>query len=336
MKILFLLESTRCDDAFLYTKALVEALSADGYEPKIAFTTGGTPSDHTYQLVKAFVVHHLTKLCFRSGDPDYTERLANHVSSNGYDFLVVSQSAFGSPPVKVTSAYELMEHKPQLVFLAQQCSGAVSQAAEALAPLSPRWVSVSQNTATRFLSDYDVQVIYGPAVEAECLGVDIKTEYRIPTAAKVLGYIGNLDDCFVEIMLEVSRRLQAFLLIAGTGGRVSSLAEMSGPMRVIPAIPNYRGDWYKAMNCFLYPVRSGGFPMFPVEAAMAGVPVAMTPVSDFYQLMGDRMGFGGPNADQMVKAVISTGRIDTASCKSYLQDRFSPERFLSDWQMLLS
>ena len=45
MKILFLSETTQCDDRFLYLKALVEALADNDYEPTIIFTTSGAPSD---------------------------------------------------------------------------------------------------------------------------------------------------------------------------------------------------------------------------------------------------------------------------------------------------
>ena len=339
MKLLFLLESTLLDDYFLYVKALVDALADDGYEPKIAFTTRGTPSDHTYQLVKDHVVHHLTKLCFRSADVGYMDRLAGHINRTGYDFVIISQAVFPgnqNQPVVISQLYGMLEHKPRLIFMGNQCSQGVTQAAADLADLDPLWVAVSQNVATRFMPEYDVQVIYGPAVQPEANGVDIRAEFGIRPGAKMLGYIGDVDMANWEPVIEAVKRMKCGLLIAGTGDRIAQLAEMKGPVRIVPAVPHIRADWYRAFDVFVYPVKAAGFPMLPLEAALCGCPVAMSPVSDTYQLLHDKFGFFGFNAEAVVKAVQQVSSYDREAVKKFVGEEFSRDRFLSGWQILLS
>jgi glycosyltransferase involved in cell wall biosynthesis len=318
----------------------VESLAEDGYDPKIVFTTRGTPSDHTYQLLKEFMVHHLTKLCFRSTDPGYTDRLAGHIDRTGYDFVVVNQSVFQGTdvqPVVMKNVYGMLEHKPRLIFVGSQCSPSVSQAAADLAEFNPRWTAVSQNVATRFMGDYDVQVVYGPAVMPEASGVDIRAEFGINPGAKVLGYIGDVDMVNWEPVIEAAKRMRCGLVIAGTGDRVSQLLEVKGNVRVVPMIPQkLRGDWYRAFDCFIYPVRASGFPMLPLEAALAGCPVAMTPVSDAYQLLQDNFGFFAPRPEEIIKAVQEAVGKDKEHNKREIRERFSRESFLSGWHVLLA
>lgn len=333
MKLLFLLESTGLDDYFMYTKALVEDLSGDGYEPSIVFTTNGAPSDHTYQLVKENVVHHFSKLCFRSADPDYLDRLAKHINKHQYDFLVVCQATYHR--FSVAALYELLEHKPRLIFVGKECSQAVTQAAAEVAHLNPLWVAVAQNVASRFMADYDVQVIYGPAVVPDSTEADIRAEFGLRQDVKVVGYVGNVDVVNWEPVLEACRRMRCLLLVAGSGDNVPKLSGIKG-VKVVPAIPQCRADWYRAFDVFLYPVRGSGFPMLPLEAALAGCPVALTPVSDMYQLCKDEFGFFGYKPEEVIKAVQFASGRDREAVRVAIGERFSRESFLTGWQMLLS
>jgi hypothetical protein len=288
-------------------------------------------------LVKKYVVSHLAKLHFRSGDQDYAERLAKHISNNGYEAVVVSQSRYGDAHgVSINQVWEQLEEKPRLIFLGQQCSAGVTQSANDLQAYDPKWAAVSELVAMRFMPERDVQVIYGPAVEAESQGVDIRKEFGVPDNAKLLGFIGNTDEVFVEQMLEVVKRFHCLLLIAGCGGRVSSISSMGGPVKVVPSIPNLRGDWYRAFDCFFYPVRASGFPMFVLEAGLSGCHVAMTPVSDCLKIGEGRWGFGGKDVDSLCEAVRKATTYDADATRDYLLDRFALDHFLSDWHQLLS
>jgi len=332
MKILFLSETTQCDDRFLYLKALVEALADNDYEPTIIFTTSGAPSDHTYQLVKKHVVHHLSKLSFESENGDYLGKLVRHIEKHEYDFLVVSQERF--PGFSVTGLFSLLQHKPRLVYLGADCSDKVTQDCRLLAPLEPVFVAVSQMVAERFMSDYEVQIIHGPAIAPDTLGVDIRAEFGIPKNTKLLGYIGNVDHAILDVVIEACKRMRCGLLVAGVGDTVAALDAMGGPVKVVPALPQCRGDWYHAVDVFLYPVKWSGFPMLPLEAAMCGKPVAMTPVSDLPRMAGERFGFFVRDASSVVNAVKTAVMGDVASNKAWVAETFSREQFLTKWQIV--
>lgn len=334
MKVLFLLETTRCDDRFLYLKPLLEDLSGAGYEPSLVFTTIGAPSDHTYQLVKKYVVHHLTRLCFESENDNYVERLARHIDKAEYDYVVVSQSDF--PGFTVAGLYGLLQHQPRLAYLGAECSDHVTRDCRKLEDLQPKWVSVAELVAERFMADWDVQVIHGPAVSPETLGVDIRVEFGIPDHIKMLGFIGNVDDALLDVVFEACKRMNCGLLIAGTGDTTTALENMRGAIKVVPSIPQCRGDWYQAVDVFIYPVRWSGFPMFPLEAALCGKPVAMTPVSDMARMSGERFGFFTRDASSVVNAVRTAMRTNTEDNKQWVAETFSRERFLTDWLTLLS
>lgn len=339
MKLLFLLENTNLDNRFAYTRAVVKALAADGHEPKIAFTTGGTPADHAYQLMKDHVVHPMSQLCFHSTDAGYVGRLARHLEKYEYDALVVGQSAFvgtASNPVRISDVFETMEKRPRLIFVGHDCSASVSQSVKEIAHLEPSYVAVSQNVASRFMPEVETQVIYGPAVEPEALGADIRDEFGISKTMKIIGYFGNVDEINVDLLLEAAKRLKCGVLVAGTGERIPYLSGVNGPVKVVPAMPMYRGDWFKAIDCFVYPVRSSGFPMIALEAMMAGCPVAMTPVSDMYQLLGGKGHFFGMSVEEMVKAIAGAVKSDTMALKQFAGETFTVERMLSDWNLLLS
>lgn len=333
MKLLFLLESTGLDDYFLYTKALVEDLSGDGYEPSIVFTTNGAPSDHTYQLVKDHVVHHLTKLCFTSGDSGYAERLANHIARYEYDFLVVMKNDYG---FLVSDVYDKIEgSQPRLVFFGSECCRGVTRAAEELADCDPIWVANSEMVAKHSLSNYDVQIINGPAVQPEDTGADIRAEFGIPKHIKVLGYWGNVDIVKWDEVLEAARRMKCLVLVAGTGDRIETLAQTKF-VKVVPATPHCRGDWYRAVDCFIYPVSMSGFPMLVLEAALCNCPVAMTPVSDMYKVCRDEFGFFDYKPEKIIGAVAAACRLDRDAVRESIAAKFSGSKFLSDWQILLS
>lgn len=333
MKLLFLLESTGLDDYFLYTKALVEDLSGDGYEPSIVFTTHGAPSDHTYQLVKDHVLHQWTKLPFRSADPDYLDRLAKHINKHQYDFLVICQATYHR--FSVAALYELLEHKPRLIFVGKECSQSVTESAKQIDNINPLWVAVAQNVASRFMADYDVQVIYGPAVVPEDTGADIRAEFGIRGDVKVVGYVGNVDVVNWEPVLEACRRMRCLLLVAGTGDNVPKLSGIKG-VKVVPAIPQCLADWYQAFDVFLYPIRGSGFPMLVLEAAVSGCPVATTPVSDIYQLCKDEFGFFKFDPKEIIGGVRVAASRDMERVSGVIRERFSREKFLSGWQILLS
>lgn len=337
MKILFLVESTEMSDSYLYLKAVVEALAADDYDCKIAFTTRGTPADHTYQLLKPYTVHHLTKLEFRSTDIGYTERLAGHVNRTQYDYIVVTQSVFpgtDTTPVTIPRLYSMLEHFPKLIFLGMQCSPSVTQAAKDVANLEPAWAAVSQNVATRFMADYDVQVIYGPALRPGGDGTDIRKEFGIRPETKVIGYMGNVDVVNWEPVLEAVRRMNVLLLMAGTGDRLPYLS--GSHVKVVPTIPQQqRADWFKAFDCFIYPVTGSGFPMLCLEAAMCNCPVAMTPVSDAYQLLQGRFGFFSFRVEEIVKSIQESVRVNADQNRIEIGEQFSQEKFLSGWHVLL-
>ena len=334
MKILFLLENTQYSDEFGYTKALVEVLAHDGYEPSICFTTSGTNGDWNYQLVKDYVVHHLTKLHFQSGDEGYAGRLARHIDKFKYDAVVVSQSSFGG--VDMVEVFRQLETRPRLVFVGHKCNDTTARSAKALSVLDHLWVATSQNVATRFMAEYETAVIYGPAVKPESTGCKIREQFNVRPEARIIGYIGNVDEVNVDLMLEVCKRLSAGLLIAGTGKSIARVAERTGPIKVFPNMPQCRQEWFEAMDCFLYPVGGAGFPMLPLEAALCGCPVAMTPVGDMYQLLKGKFQFAGLKSDDLVKAVQGAVRTDVESVGRYVEETFSVEKLLSGWQVLLS
>lgn len=333
MKILILLESTQNNDNFLYMKALADALAADGYEPKIVFTTAGCPADHTYQLVKDHVVHHLTKLCFTSGDAGYAERLANHIARYEYDFLVVTKNDYG---FLVSDVYDKIDgSQPRLVFFGSECCRGVTRAAEELADCDPIWVANSEMVAKHSLAKYDVQIINGPAVQPEDTGADIRAEFGIPKHIKVLGYWGNVDIVKWDEVLEAARRMKCLVLVAGTGDRIETLAQTKF-VKVVPATPHCRGDWYRAVDCFIYPVSMSGFPMLVLEAALCNCPVAMTPVSDMYKVCRDEFGFFDYKPEKIIGAVAAACRLDRDAVRESIAAKFSGSKFLSDWQILLS
>lgn len=340
MKLLFLLDSTAFNDYYLYVKALCEALAGDGYEPKIAFLTDGTPADHTYQLVKPFVVGNKTKLCFRSRDPEYAERLAGHIERGNYDFVIVSQAVFTGTdihPVCVKDVFEQISKPPRLVFVGSKCCQSVEQSCKELESLNPIWCAVSELVAKKFMPNFDVQVIYGPAVLTEGSGVDIRAEFGVKKDAKLLGFMGDVDGVNWEPVIEAARRMQCLLLIAGTGDKVAMLSEVGRFVKVVPGIPqSERADWYKAFDCFIYPVRASGFPMLPLEAALCRCPVAMTPVSDTYQLLQGKFGFFDWQPERVIQAVQEACAADLDKNKSEVREQFSLDRFLSGWHLLLS
>ena len=333
LKLLFLLESTAVNDEVLYLKAAMDLLAGDGYEVTLVFTSRGTPSDHTYQLVKNHVVHHLSRLCFREEDDGYTERLARHIDKYQYDCLVATQSRYGR--LEIAALYGMLEHKPRLVFVGSHCSQAVTQSASEIAALQPSWVAMSQNVATRFMPEYDVQVIYGPALVPEDTGADIRAEFGIKPEARLLGYIGNVDMVKWDVVIEAVKRMQCGLLVAGAGDRIQQLSEIHGLVKVVPAIPHCRGDWYRAMNCLILPVRSSAFPMLAMEAAMTGCPVAMTPVSDMYQMGQGQFGFFGFRPEEII-AGVREAFSHRHTVGAFVGEKFSQDRFLSDWHILLS
>lgn len=333
MKLLLLLENTQCNDEFLYSKALLEVLAKDGYEVSLVFISGGTPSDHTYQLVKQYVVHRFTKLCFRSLDDDYVQRLAAHIDKHEYDAIITYQAVF--PGVTVAGVYELIEHKPKLVFVGSKCSDTTTQAAAQVAHLSPTWGAFSELVAKNFMAAYDAQVVYGPAVEPEALGVDVRAEFGIRKDARLVGYIGDVDNVNIEPVIEACKRMECGLLIAGTGSRITQLSAVKGNLRVVPTIPQYRADWYHAIDCFIYPVRNAGFPMLPLEAAMCNCPVAMTPVSDMANQLGNEFGFFVWDPVKIIEAVRKAVGSDNDHTRQVVAEMFSRERFLTSWHLLL-
>ena len=331
MKILFLLENTNNNDEFRYTRALVDALAQDGYEPSICFTTSGTKWDYAYQLVKPLCVHHKTNIAFASREDGYTERLARHIDKTGYGAIIVSQAAF--PNCNVAEVFGLLETRPRLIFVGHQPTEQTTKAVQSLKHLEPAWVAVSQNIATRFMPEVEAQIIYGPAVKPASTGCNIREQFNIRPEARVIGFIGNSDDIPVDLMLETARRFKAGLLIAGTGTGIARLSE-HGNVRAFASLPECREDWYKAFDVFLYPVLRAGFPTLPLEAALCGCPVAMTPVADMFQLCEGKFQFSNLSVDNMVKAVAGAVNTDVESVSRFVGETFSVEKMLSGWQVL--
>jgi glycosyltransferase involved in cell wall biosynthesis len=238
----------------------------------------------------------------------------------------------------MTDLYNLLKGEPKLFFIGHYCSKVTVQSCEELAPLKPTWIAVSTRVAQVVMPDYDPLIIHGCAEVPTSLQVNIRDEFGVSKDSRVIGFIGSVDDIDPSLLVEVSRRLKARLLIAGTGGNITKLSETeTGPVKVVPTIPMNREDWYKAFDVFVYPVLNPGFTSLPLEALLCGCPVAMTPVSDMFNFCKDWMSFFHPGEipTQITQAVIAAAGSNVSASREFVLKEFSPEKMASGWALSL-
>ena len=327
MNILFLLEDTTPNDEFRYVQTLINNIQ--GHTTQVAFVDGGAPADLPYQLLKDNVVN---KISFKAAKPGYVKTLSSHL--NSVDVVVTSRSVFGKH--KLSDVLSACTTVPKLVFVGHECSPVVTQQADALLDHSPTYVAVSNIVKERVMKPFAPQVIYGAAVMPQSSDTDIRKHYGINPKMKLFGYIGNLDLIDTDIVVEAVRRLNGGLFFCGTGQKLSALSQVKGPVKVLPIMPEARADWYRAFDCFLYPVRGAGFPTLPLESILCGCPVAMTPVSDFYSMFKGRIAFHGLRTNELVDAVERTLSIEWKQTAAVVGKEFGVGRMVEAWGQLLS
>jgi glycosyltransferase involved in cell wall biosynthesis len=139
------------------------------------------------------------------------------------------------------------------------------------------------------------------------------------------------------LLIDVAKKLRCFLLICGSGELIDEIDKHKHMTKMLPMIPPNRANWYEAMSVFIYPSISSGFPAFPLEAVTMNVPIAISPISDFYSTFGDSMAFFNPNkgVDAAVEAVEKAKAIDPATTRGIVMDKLSEETMLSGFMSVI-
>ena len=330
MNILFLLNDTTQDDEFRYVQNLLTHIQDDDMDMKVAFLAGGAPADLAYQLLKDRVVNRLS---FKGDKGNLMKSLANHLDNHDVDVVVTGRAMFGQH--KLLDAVDKSAKKPRVVFVGHDCSPVVTEHAQILAAIKPRYVAVSKLVAETFMKPFAPNVIYGAAVMPQASNTNIRAMYGVSKNTRLFGYIGNLDLIDTDMLVEAVKRMNGALFVCGTGQKLSVLSQVKGPIKVMPIMPEARADWYHAFDCFLYPVKRAGFPSLPLEAILCGTPVAMAPVSDFYSLFGNNISFHSWTTAKMVDAADRARTIEWQRTAALVEETFSVERLVSGWFSIL-
>lgn len=118
----------------------------------------------------------------------------------------------------------------------------------------------------------------------------------------VIGCIGRFDQnkCggspkgYAHILYEAVEETDWWLILAGPGapGPPPELdSATKDHIRVHPVEVSNPADWYRALDVFVLPSKSEGFPLCISEALLCGCRVASTRVSDLEEVFSESIGF---------------------------------------------
>jgi len=147
-----------------------------------------------------------------------------------------------------------------------------------------------------------IQVIYNGIDPAPFLSRPegcLRRTWGIPGRAKIIGFIGQLDerkgiDCLLRAFQLLSRDIPAHLVLCGTGPlqeSVKKLAQESGLTDRIhlPGFQDHIEEVMKAIDVLALPSLWEGFGIVLIEAMAAGKPVVTTAVSSMPEIVLDRV-----------------------------------------------
>jgi glycosyltransferase involved in cell wall biosynthesis len=194
----------------------------------------------------------------------------------------------------------LRSHATRVVFIAH-CDGTPDSVLRMIEPHLWKTICVSEKAAGT-LKAFSPVVIRNSVCAPPGNGENIRARFGIPASAFVIGYVGRQDENKwgrparngPPILFDALQGNEHYLLLAGKDApHPPSGLEASAKDRIrvwSESVENI-GDWYHALDVFVLPSRSEGFPLSPLEALLSGTRVAMTPTSDFPSLLGGAIAF---------------------------------------------
>jgi len=274
VKILYLSPMSIAGGGQRHAQVFSDGMREKGHDVEIVFTRIGHRGCMFHFLLRDRVVDDL---CYRYDDPTYPGDMGRHIDTQQHDYLMVDNDE-RLPEIWAHSS-RLQSGACKVVFVIHTENKPESQL-RSLTGKIWKLICVSHKIADRFKWAHPV-VIHNNVPRPASIGINVRQFMHIPADAFVIGYMGRLDgNKDPEFLLKIARDNDWWVLIVGKGP-IAVPVSMTPRVRIFPNEVAMPGDWYSAMNVYVLPSRSEGFPLAPIEALKSLTSVAMTPTSDF-------------------------------------------------------
>ena len=293
MHILFLANSAYPTGEAQYITHLAQNLPKSKIDVSVIFASEGHPGiQGTVGLIEENVV---SELSFRAYKETWANDVVAYIKDAGVDVVVVGQLKFSQADPKTGimathSAEDICSAAGvKSVFMAYDLDKLTFKnldetnfdAYGSVSDLLARFITGSSPTIIP-------TVVRGCAVKPKAMDIDIRGYWGIAKEDTVLGYMGEFADAFgTDAIFEAAKQLGTRIFACGWGNELAELEAYRDVVTLLPMIPTHRKEWYDAMDVFVYPVYSGAFPFYAMEAVMTGTPIVITPTADTFALFGN-------------------------------------------------
>jgi len=284
-------------------------------EPRVIFTGAGHPGRIFHHRLQPWLApFHLQ---YNKYHKDWPKQIAEYIDQEAIHVLIEEEDE------RLREIIMNCKAPPKVVYVKHTIGGREDIAANR--DIIDQVVCVSEKAAENI---GECIVIRNGVEKPDKCPLNVRAILGIPPDAFVVGYIGRVDrNKNVNLLVDIAHQRKWLLLIVGEQIFVPSapIREIeSNQIICLPSDVYYVANWYEAMDVFVLPSFSEGFPLAPLEALLCGTRVAMTPTSDFPQLFDGAAIKAIENAPPAKKG------------QGIVQKHFTAKRMVADYVALFS
>lgn len=333
MRVLILGRSSNSGGGPVHNVTLARGLNSRGHVARIIFTHNGSPSNwmHRQFASEGLVIE---SLCYRYAERQYLHDLADLIDRERVDALLIDNQERLGELWELSSRLRRRECKVSFIC---HCHNVPPNLLRQLQPNLHRVICVSQASAD-LLQEFNPVVIRNAVAAPPETGEDIRARLDIPPDAFVIGYLGRSDQN--KRSTDVARAIEGTDWCCVLGGKGAAYpfpehgADVRDRVRVFSDEIANMGDWLRALDVFVLPSQTEGFPLSVLEAFICGCRVAATRVSDLPTVFGDAIGFFDcGDLDGLRNAVRCAPPAEIG--QKIIAEEFTVERFVAQYEEAL-
>jgi glycosyltransferase involved in cell wall biosynthesis len=328
MRILLLSRSSNAGGGTTWCETIAKGLSDRGHQVRVIFTRLGTPANFMQSRLVPFVV---SPLCYRYASPEWPTLLGRFIDSYQPTHIMVDNRE-RMREIATRSSW-LAGDGAKIVFICH-CHGVPLPQLEEVRPWLAKVVCVSE-ASEGLLRDYDTVVIRNAVNSPPGNGEDVRENLEIPSNAFVIGYVGRHDsNKSTGALFDLLMGSDWWLLMGGRNVPRPPSGMAAGAkdrMRLVEGEIANPKDWYRAMDVFVLPSKSEGFPLSPLEALLCNCRVAMTFVSDYPAMFANAIAFF-PHGDSAAMREAIENAPDPELGQTIMREQLSVEGMLDQYE----
>jgi len=216
-------------------------------------------------------------------------------------------------------------------------------------PPSDVIVCDTENLRTELIENYPDEaskaITINGAVELGESDFDLRKYYGIPEKWNVVGFVGRfVPEKNPEALVRASAGQDWTVLMVGIGPQEELLDALSMELGVDTIFTGEMDNvWsaYEAMDLLCIPSLTEEFAQVSMEAALAGVPMVMTPVRSNPEIFGKNVFWTSLQPKEMRKTIAQAlehrhaRKVLAGNAKRMIQERCGVQRFVEEWRKVL-